>query len=113
VDSVDALRTVIERLLTDHTVVPYAYGEIEILTVFDRQSDRYLVMLTGWNGVRRVHGCLIHLDIRDGQVWVQRDGTEHGVARELVEAGVSPEQIVLGFRRPADRRPLRTLLGCC
>lgn len=55
-------------------------------------------MHVGWDGLRRVHGCVIHLDIRDGIIWVQHDGTSVAVAEELVEAGVPREDIVLGFQ---------------
>ncbi len=61
-------------------------------------------MLVGWQGIRRVHGCLVHVDIIDSQLWIQRDGTEQGIARDLMEAGVPREHIVLAFR-PADMRP--------
>jgi hypothetical protein len=48
--------------------------------------------------------CLVHLDIIDGKIWVQRDETEDGVTHELVGAGVPKHDIVLGFH-PADVRP--------
>jgi hypothetical protein len=51
-----------------------------------------------------VHGCLVHLDIIDGKIWVQRDETEDGVTRELVAEGIPANEIVLGFH-PADVRP--------
>jgi hypothetical protein len=53
---------------------------------------------------RRVHGCLVHVDIINGKIWIQRDGTERGIANELVEAGVPRDHIVLGFRSPAVRK---------
>jgi len=37
-------------------------------------------------------------DIIDGKIWIQRDGTEYGIANELVEAGIPKEHIVLGFQ---------------
>jgi hypothetical protein len=43
------------------------------------------------------------VDIINGKIWIQRDGTEYGVARELVDAGVPKSQIVLGFRPPEIR----------
>ena len=61
-------------------------------------------MLVGRDGVRRVHGCLVHIDIKGDKLWIQRDGTEHGVARELLEAGVPKDHIVLAFRSPELRR---------
>src|SRR4051812_22689177 len=43
-------------------------------------------------------------DIKGDKLWIQRDGTEHGVARELLEAGVPKNHIVLAFRSPELRR---------
>ena len=106
-DSMDRLneyRQIIECLLTECTRVPYAYGEINIETVFDRKSDRYLLVTVGWDENRRIHGCIIHLDIIDSKIWVQRDGTEDGIANELVEAGIPKEEIVLGFHEPDVRQ---------
>ncbi len=39
----------------------------------------------------------------DGKVWIQRDGTQEGIALELEEAGIPKEAIVLGFKRPELR----------
>ena len=60
-------------------------------------------MTVGWDRKTRVHGCLIHLDIIDGKIWVQRDETEDGVTLELVDAGIPKDRIVLGFHPPAIR----------
>jgi hypothetical protein len=43
-------------------------------------------MTLGWDRKARVHGCLVHLDIIDGKIWVQRDETEDGVTYESVLA---------------------------
>ena len=97
-DSVARYRELIQSILTEYARIPYAYGEICCETVFDPAADRYLLMLVGWDGIRRVHGCLIHVDIIEGKLWIQRDGTERGVARELLEAGVPRDQLVLAFQ---------------
>jgi hypothetical protein len=39
-----------------------------------------------------------------GKIWIQYDGTEEGVATELLEAGVPKAHIVLGFRHPRERK---------
>lgn len=93
------LRAVVKRLLHDLTVVPYAHGDIKLFTVFDEKNDHYLVMLDGWDvRKKRVHGVLVHADIIGNKVWVQRDGSEEGIAVQLEAAGVPKSQIVLGFR---------------
>ncbi len=96
-------RQIIERILTDYAQIPYAYGDIRSHTVFDRANDHYLLINVGWDR-RRVHGCLVHVDIIDGKLWIQRDGTEEGIATELEAAGVPKEHMVLAFRSPEMRK---------
>lgn len=45
-----------------------------------------------------------HLDLKDGKIWIQYDGTEGDIANELVELGVPKEDIVLGYH-PLSVRP--------
>jgi len=96
-DTLNSYRKIIERVLTEYAQIPYAYGDIQNKTVFDREDNHYLLMSVGWDD-GRVHGCLVHVDIINGKFWIQRDGTEHGIARELEAAGVPEEHIVLSFR---------------
>ena len=61
-------------------------------------------MTIGWNDGKRIHGCLIHIEIVDGKIWIQRDGTEYGITRELETAGIPKSEIVLGFQVPEVRQ---------
>ncbi|MFQ5630480.1 MAG: XisI protein [bacterium] len=101
---IENYRQMIRKILLEHTKIPYAHGDIRLEPVLDSESDRYLLMIVGRNNHRRVHGCLVHIDIIDGKIWIQRDGTEYGIANELVEAGVPKNHIVLGFRSPEIRK---------
>ena len=96
-DTIETYRAIVEQVLAEYAQIPYAYGEIQTQTIFDRTGDHYLLVNVGWDE-GRVHGCLVHIDIIDGKLWIQRDGTEDGIANELVKAGVPKEHIVLGFR---------------
>lgn len=102
-DSLDAWRDTLERILTQHAAVPYANSAARTCPVFDRLRDRYLLVDVGWRGAERVHGALVHVDISDGRIWIQYDGTEQGIANELVEAGIPRDRIVLGFQPPLLR----------
>jgi len=95
--AIESYRTIIERALTDYAKYPYSYGEIERQLVFDRERDHYLLLSVGWDK-HRVHGCLIHIDLIDGKCWIQRDGTETGVAHDLEAAGIPKDRIVLAFK---------------
>jgi hypothetical protein len=102
-DTLNTYRQIIEAILTEYTRIPYAYGDIQTEAVFDRANDRYLLVNVGWDNGRRIHGSLVHIDIINGKLWIQRDGTEHGIAKELVKAGIPRDHIVLAFR-PAEIR---------
>jgi XisI protein len=103
-DSAKSDRQLIETILADYAKVPYAHGDFYLQTIFDRDRDHYLLMFVGWEGIRRVHGCLVHVDIMEGKFWIQRDGTEHGIAGDLMEVGVGKDRIVLAFRSPEMRK---------
>jgi hypothetical protein len=102
-DQVEQYRNIIERLLTQHVGELKDYAELRDETVFDRQSDSYLLLREGWDNGRRVHAIVTHLEIRNGKIWIQEDWIEHGVAAELEEAGVPKSAIVLGFQPPYVR----------
>jgi XisI protein len=97
-DKISHYRQVIQRLLTEYVQTPISNGEIESQTVFDTQHDHYQVMNVGWDGYRRVHGCVLHLDIKDGKVWVQHNMTEMQIGQALMAMGVAKKDIVLGFQ---------------
>lgn len=61
---------------------------MQIEVIIDAPNDHYELMYAGWNGPYRIHGSVLHLDIRGGRVWVQYDGTEDGIADELVAASI-------------------------
>jgi hypothetical protein len=44
------------------------------------------------------------IDIRGGKIWIQYDGTETGVANDLVEMGVDNQEIVLAFQSEGLRQ---------
>jgi len=70
----------------------------------DEANDHYELIYAGWNGPYRIHGSVVHLDIRNEKIWIQYDGTSGGIANELLNAGISHDQIVLAFKSPSHRR---------
>ena len=102
-DRIDQYREIVCRVIEQYASWKPSNGQIDAEAIIDRSKDHYEVMHVGWDGVNRVHGCVIHLDIIGGKIWVQYDGTNRPVADELVAAGVPREDIVLGFQ-PAKVR---------
>jgi len=97
-------REIVEEILSDYAAIPYAYGEIERRTIFNRETDSYLLYVVGWDKSERVHGIISHIDIINGKIWIQRDGTEDGLATDLEQAGVPKSDIVLAWHEPEVRK---------
>ena len=95
--------SIVEATLEDYAQIQYSSGNIERHTVFDRSKGRFLIMLEGWEGETRIHGCLIDVQIKGDKLWIERDGTENGVALDFERQGVPKSQIVLAFYSPAHR----------
>jgi hypothetical protein len=85
----DFYRQCIEKLLLESGEDPPINRQIEVEFVFDKERDRYLVIDLGWNEHDRIYNCFIHLDIKDGKIWIQRNQTDRSFADELVEMGIA------------------------
>ncbi|MCI5123640.1 MAG: XisI protein [Candidatus Electrothrix sp. AR5] len=97
-------RGVIKSILAEYAQHRPSGGEIEMETVFDDTQGHYQLVALGWQGKKRVHGCLIHIDLKNEKVWLQHDSTDAEIARQLVEKGIPADQIVLGFQPESYRR---------
>lgn len=95
-------RDLVQEILKGHSE-NHLNVNTEVQLIFDTERDHYQVIHLGWEELTRVYGCIIHVDIKDGKIWIQRDRTEVGVANELVNAGVPKKDIVLGFQAPYKR----------
>jgi hypothetical protein len=103
-DKLENYRNIVEKLLREYAAMPYSYGKIERRTMFDRENDSYLLYIVGWDAQRRYHGINMHIDIINGKIYIQHDGTEDGIATDLEAAGVPKSDIVLAFHAPELRK---------
>jgi hypothetical protein len=92
-DKLDNYRQIIEKILSEYAEIPYSYNNLESKLIISKDS----------NDVRN-HGCIVHLEIINGKIWIQRDGTEDGIATDLLAAGVPKSDIVLAFHPPEIRQ---------
>ena len=79
----------------------YAFPDrFRTLTIFDRLNGQFLLMDEGWDGFKHIHRVWLHVELRDGKFWIQKDGTEDGIAVDLMNAGIPKERIVLPSSTP-------------
>ena len=102
-DQLTHYRSIVKRILATHAEHVPSHGKLETLPLFDDNHDNYALLDVGWDRMGRVHAVVLHLRLQGGKVWIEQDGTEEGVAEELLAAGIPKEDIVLGFYRPERR----------
>ena len=103
-DKLTRYREIIRRELEGYAAWTKPGAGLRSEVVFDPVLDHFELVESGWQGRRRIHTVVFHLDIIDGKIWIQHDGTTDGAAETLVAAGVPQEAIVLGFQPPERRK---------
>ena len=103
-EKIEQYRAYIQQVITDYAGKWSSKSEIDRQLIFDTVRDHYQLVYVGWKNRRRQHGCVLHLDLRDGKIWIQHNGTEIDIANELVSLGVPKEDIVLAFQEPLIRQ---------
>jgi hypothetical protein len=96
-------RDYVQQLMTRYAAADKAEEGVDIELVMDIARDHYQWMNVGWVELKRVYNCFIHIDIKDGKIWLQQNWTEEDPAADLVEMGVPREDIVLGLHPPYKR----------
>src|SRR5262245_18316060 len=104
-EDIDKYREVVKALIREYAAETPSHGDIRVESVLDDEHGHYELVLSRWDRTRRVHGLVVHIDISDGKVYIERDGTIDVVAERLVEAGIPKSKIVLAFK-PPELRPL-------
>ena len=99
-----ALKQAIIQVLQDYLEFLGSDDESEFQLVIDEKQNHYLLVETGWQKNRRIYGTLIHIDIINSKIWIQHDGTEAGVANELVSLEIPRTQIVLAYKTLERRK---------
>ena len=111
-DKLALYRQFIQDSLLERARSRSANDPIQSQTVFDREGDHYQLVNLGWkDGSTRIYGCALHVDIIDGKIWVQHDGTEDAIAEQLVEKGVPKQDIVLAYHAPHVRQYTEFAVG--
>ena len=102
-ERIEFYRQCIRDLLTKEASLDEKNSNVESQLVFDTEHDHYQLIDIGWEDLNRIYNCFIHIDIKDGKIWIQHNMTDVDLAEKLVEMGVTKEDIVLGLHPPYKR----------
>ncbi|NET01455.1 MAG: XisI protein [Sphaerospermopsis sp. SIO1G2] len=96
-DTITTYREIIKEVISEYSRLKPSHGKIRLDVIFDETRDHYALMQVGWDKSRRVRGNLIYVIISNGKVIIEYDGIESGITKELINRGISSNDIKLGF----------------
>jgi XisI protein len=74
-EKIERYRQYIQNLLMKYSSYESSEEDIEEQLIFDTERDHYQILDIGWDGCDRIYNCVMHLDIKDGRIWIQRNTT--------------------------------------
>ena len=100
-EEINFYKQAIKQLLSTYEALET--NNSKVILLFDDARQSYMVVRVGWLGQKRIHLCLVHIDICENMVVVQANNTEDMIASELVYLGIPREKIQLGFLPPQQQ----------
>ncbi len=97
-------QTSIKRVLSEYHTLQTQWSEVEL--IFDDEHQHYMAYRVGWFKHKRIHFCLVHIDICGDLVIIQANNTEDLIDEELIEHGIPKDKICLGLLPPDVREYL-------
>ncbi len=101
-DKLDRYRNYIQEILEELAGYKSIPVEVETELVIDRAHDHYLLVNVGWHDLDRTYGNSVHLDIKDGKIWLQQDMTDYRIAEKLLEKVCRRKTSCSLFTRPTN-----------
>lgn len=74
--------------------------DVENKVITDTKNHHYQLQRIGWYQDRHVHYTVFHFEIRNNKVWVHENRTDVNIDEELIDAGISPKDIMSGLDHP-------------
>lgn len=90
------LSTWVRHSIADMPDVEYQY-------IKNKANNQFILLVIGWHNDIYRHNLLIHIQIRNNQIWIQEDKTGESISKTLQEKGIPRSIIIHGFEEPILR----------
>src|SRR5689334_455924 len=102
-DRTDEYRSIVKQILQEVAEMTPSDENVRTELICDDAQGHYQLGQVGWEGNRRIDHVYLHIDVCDGKVWLQHDGTNLVIVDDLERAGIPKDHIVLAFHPPKLR----------
>jgi hypothetical protein len=105
-ERLDYINIIKNFLIEEETRLTSNKNNLEVQLILDETRKHFQLLVLGWEGYERIYNVLFHLDIKDEQVWIQKNSTETVLVEELQKRGVRKDDIVLSLKSSFLRKKL-------
>ena len=99
--TVEYYKRCVKQLLSTYESLHTERSQVDLL--FDDARMHYMAVRVGWANRKRLHLCLVHIDICNDLIVIQCNNTEDLITDELEAMGIPRQKICLGFLPPEVR----------
>lgn len=99
----DQLVVALKDIMDSYSKIKLSHGEVRYQKIADIEQGIFQLKLIGFDGSDQIYGSIFDAEIINNKIYLHFDGTDVGIANELVERGIPKDQIVLGWLPPRVR----------
>jgi hypothetical protein len=96
-DTLTKHQEIVKQVIKSYAQLRPSHGNIRLDVVFDEVRNRYALMQVGWDRGRRIRGNLIYITLQGDKIFIEYDGIEHGIIKDLTTRGIAEDRIVLAY----------------
>lgn len=85
---------ILTKVLRKETAIQPRLQQLRISPVCDQEMGQFLIILTGWDKESWTNTILFHARLIEDKVLIEDDNFEEGLTNALIQAGISPEDII-------------------
>ncbi|MBK9335491.1 MAG: XisI protein [Lewinellaceae bacterium] len=94
-----AYENAILAFLNDYAKIkPSEWTQVQNQVIVDRENGHYQLVRVGWHNGQHIHYAVFHFDLIGDKVYIQENRTDLPIVDELVELGITREDILLAFQ---------------
>ena len=97
-EKLEKYKKIVIDFLEEYAQINYANApNLEQQVIADATRNHFELVSIGWHKGQFIHEVVFHFDIKDNKIWIQQNWTDIKPSKTLIEKGVHPNDIVIGF----------------
>lgn len=103
-DKLKQYKKILKEVFTCQTADPFSNAPtLEQQLIINKEESQFIVMVIGWMEEEYKHFSLLHVQLKDGKVWLHQNNTDEDIGAILEKKGIPKSEMVVGFLTSFER----------